>query len=256
MYWRWARPGHLTVTALVFKMTAAVRRQLGHLMNLLLINYPQLLTPGGHSGAVRYATADNTSVQAASRVTADCIFLRADAPDSTPTTALRIDSHQELVTQMQQAVGPTTVLKTVHPHPRLARMSCFWMGQRRWTRPRRHYKAELRKQKHRKGLLPASNVSKNGGCLAYQLRLDSARSRGKGYAGLWGSIRGGSNSSCGSSTTQFRFTTQLLVGWNARTRSAHARGARTCITSFGNVPRRGTCATFLSRGGERQVSDR
>ncbi|KAE9181517.1 hypothetical protein PF005_g22858 [Phytophthora fragariae] len=133
MHWRWTRPGHLTVTALVFKMTAAVRRQLGHLMKLLLINYPQLLTPGGHNRAVRYATADNPSVQAACRGTADCIFLRADAPSSTPTTALRIDSHQELVTQMQQAVGPATALTTVHPHPRLARMSCFWMGQRRWT---------------------------------------------------------------------------------------------------------------------------
>lgn len=44
---------------------------------------------------------------------------------------------------MQHAVGTGATITRVHPHPRLARMVCLWIGTRAWKTPRKAYKAQI-----------------------------------------------------------------------------------------------------------------
>jgi hypothetical protein len=43
VHWAWIRNGELRITALTVPVTVAIRRQIGHLMRLLVLNFPQLL---------------------------------------------------------------------------------------------------------------------------------------------------------------------------------------------------------------------
>ncbi|KAE9281929.1 hypothetical protein PR003_g27539 [Phytophthora rubi] len=56
LHWTWKRNGGMLVTALCKHFNSAVRGQVVYLFQLLLLNYPQLLVPGDHSGDIRYTT--------------------------------------------------------------------------------------------------------------------------------------------------------------------------------------------------------
>lgn len=53
VHWQWAANGNIVVTVLLKTVTTAVQRQVGYLMQLLLLNFPQMLTPGGHRPPIR-----------------------------------------------------------------------------------------------------------------------------------------------------------------------------------------------------------
>ncbi|KAE9164136.1 hypothetical protein PF004_g29926 [Phytophthora fragariae] len=56
LHWRWLAKGGMLVTVLVDKFTRTIRRQAERLMVLILLNFPQLLRHGEHSGRIRYET--------------------------------------------------------------------------------------------------------------------------------------------------------------------------------------------------------
>nr|KAE8946346.1 hypothetical protein PF009_g4031 [Phytophthora fragariae] len=142
--------GGLVATALARKVSKPVQRQIGGLIRLLLLNYPQLTRRGEHTGAVTYFTTDDTHVPVTFQVTADRHFL-SNVQGSAATEPVTLESHRDLVAAMQTEVGPTTTITEVLPHPRLARLVCLWAGKRRWKTPRRICKAKLRIRAEAKG---------------------------------------------------------------------------------------------------------
>ncbi|KAE9269165.1 hypothetical protein PR003_g31221, partial [Phytophthora rubi] len=150
IHWKWMDNGGLVVTALARKVSKPVQRQIGGLIRLLLLNYPQLTRRGEHTGAVTYFTADDTHVPVTCQVTADRHFL-SNVQGSAATEPVTLESHRDLVAAMQTEVGPTTTITEVLPHPRLARLVCLWAGKRRWKTPRRIFKAKLRIRAEAKG---------------------------------------------------------------------------------------------------------
>ncbi|KAG7376664.1 hypothetical protein PHYPSEUDO_012941 [Phytophthora pseudosyringae] len=54
MHWSWTKRGNLQVTALTPTVTTGIRRQIRHLMWLMVLNFPHLLRNAGHGGGVRY----------------------------------------------------------------------------------------------------------------------------------------------------------------------------------------------------------
>ncbi|KAE9305565.1 hypothetical protein PF008_g21686 [Phytophthora fragariae] len=58
IHWSWTSPNCLIVTALGTPLTKTMQRHVGYLMQVMLLNYPQLLVPGGHHGEIRYSTKD------------------------------------------------------------------------------------------------------------------------------------------------------------------------------------------------------
>ncbi|KAE9133412.1 hypothetical protein PF007_g3361 [Phytophthora fragariae] len=69
LHWTWTRQHRLVVTILCKKVTKTIQRQVGHLMRLLLLNFPQLVLPGDHSGRVRREGTEAHRSNAASPAT-------------------------------------------------------------------------------------------------------------------------------------------------------------------------------------------
>jgi hypothetical protein len=88
-HWSWTQGGNLQVNALTRTLTYGIRRQLGDLMHLLVLNYPQLLVPGTHDQGVRYSTADPGHVAILRMLTVD---RRLCAPGMARTRQLWTDN--------------------------------------------------------------------------------------------------------------------------------------------------------------------
>lgn len=145
LHWKWLSNGTLLVTVLIVKVTATVRRQTAALMLLLMINFPQLLQPGDHSGRVHYTTTSSAHLPIHLRVDAACRLKLADKADSRSTEVPPVPTHRALLDATQRVVGPETKVATVHPHPRISRIVSLWAGDRRWKTPRKTYKHLIRK---------------------------------------------------------------------------------------------------------------
>jgi hypothetical protein len=57
VHWTWSTRGNLKVTALTSTVTRSIRRQIEHLMQTMVLNFPQLLRGGSHDGRIRYFVA-------------------------------------------------------------------------------------------------------------------------------------------------------------------------------------------------------
>ncbi|KAE8884879.1 hypothetical protein PF005_g3796 [Phytophthora fragariae] len=150
VHWKWTSNGDLLTTALATKVTPAVQRQIGSLMRLLVLNYPQLLYPGDHTGQVRYSTEAVGHVPILRRVTAGRALVGLAATEEQEAEAQVMQSHRCLVENMHTAAGTATTLTAVHPHPRLSRIVCLWVGKRRWATSRRVYRRFLTHQRTKK----------------------------------------------------------------------------------------------------------
>ncbi|OWZ13663.1 reverse transcriptase [Phytophthora megakarya] len=53
--------------------------------------------------------------------------------------------------QISSMVDKEVEVQYVHPHPRITRMACLWVGKSRWSRSRHHYKAYVATASHRNG---------------------------------------------------------------------------------------------------------
>jgi len=151
VHWTWTPGRNLRVTALTGHMTNAIRRQLRQLMTLLVLNYPQLIHPGSHTGSVRYNVLDPEHVPICRALDPGRRLYdpASDAPLEDLGTP--IQTHGELTAAMQQQVGTTRII-SVHPHPQLARMVCMWAGPRRWTATRQHFKRQLNLRRSERGI--------------------------------------------------------------------------------------------------------
>jgi hypothetical protein len=151
MHWSWTRTGDLKVTALTERITAGYRRQIGHLMRSLVLNFPQLLRKGRHDGLVRYHTNAEDHRHIQRFLTPDG---RLERPHSSVPTLMEgrgIRKHRELEMHMQCEIGEMPLVVHVHPHPRLARMVCLWAGRRRVAVSRQHFKKKLHQKTRKRG---------------------------------------------------------------------------------------------------------
>ncbi|KAE9274690.1 hypothetical protein PR003_g29535 [Phytophthora rubi] len=64
----------MLVTALNRPFTAAVRGQVGYLILLLLLNFPQLRCTGGHDDGIRYTTKNEEDARLHRQLSADRCF--------------------------------------------------------------------------------------------------------------------------------------------------------------------------------------
>jgi hypothetical protein len=143
MHWSWTREGDIKVTALTERITAGIRRQIGHLIRVLVFNFPQLLRKGRHDGLVRYHTnaEDHRHIQ---RILLPDGRLERPHVSATAFTADRgLRTHRELELQMQREVGEMPLGMHVHPHPRLARMV--------WSSTRSHFQTTLQEKAPQEG---------------------------------------------------------------------------------------------------------
>ncbi|KAE8962212.1 hypothetical protein PR002_g29670 [Phytophthora rubi] len=184
IHWKWMDNGGLVVTALARKVSKPVQRQIGGLIRLLLLNYPQLTRRGEHTGAVTYFTADDTHVPVTCQVTADRHFL-SNVQGSAATEPVPLESHRDLVVAMQTEVGTTTTITEVLPHPRLARLVCLWAGKRRWKTPRRIFKAKLRIRAEAKGTAIAATRQGRWAEMSKDAAAGSRCWRGNAFVGWW-----------------------------------------------------------------------
>jgi hypothetical protein len=54
LHWSWTERGNLKVTALAPLLTRSIRLQLGHLMRMMVMNFPQMVRRATHDGGARY----------------------------------------------------------------------------------------------------------------------------------------------------------------------------------------------------------
>ncbi|KAE9025650.1 hypothetical protein PR003_g12707 [Phytophthora rubi] len=110
--------GNLVVTVITQRLTSGIKRQVVHLMGLLVLNFPALIIRGDHSGAVRYVTTGNPTPPMHLRIGADGKLAYssqgADSRDMSPVT-----SHQDLTSRVAALLGDQVDLEWVHPHPRV-----------------------------------------------------------------------------------------------------------------------------------------
>ncbi|KAE8914527.1 hypothetical protein PF003_g1942 [Phytophthora fragariae] len=152
LHWKGTHTNRLVATALGLRLTKTMQRHIGSLMQLLLLNFPQMMTPGSHNGDIRYCTRDedHTPIRRGLNSARQLVTL---SPALTPVSAEPpVSSHRSLMKVMQREVGPGTRITRVHPHPRLARMVCLWIGTRVWRTPRKAYKAQIGAKARIKGL--------------------------------------------------------------------------------------------------------
>jgi len=149
--WTWNRNGDLYVTALTRQVTAAIRRQIGHLMHLLVLNFPQLLRHGEHGGAIRYFTNSKDHVKLRLTLSESGREEQPEAAEPHQPSVRQARTHRELEHQVQRLVGEHTTVERVHPHPRLARVVYLWVGRRRKTVSRHLFKARIAKKDRERG---------------------------------------------------------------------------------------------------------
>jgi hypothetical protein len=143
VHWSWTERGNLKVTALTLMLTRSIRLQVGHLMRMLVLNFPQMLRRAPQDGSVWYTTgpADHEPIRCS--VTPEGRVVQHGEEAVGGTTGNRVHTQRELAQSLQRLVGVTAKVTYVHPHPRLARMVCLWAGRRRWKITRKNYKEQI-----------------------------------------------------------------------------------------------------------------
>ncbi|KAE8993651.1 hypothetical protein PR003_g20020 [Phytophthora rubi] len=134
----------MVVTALCPRLTSGARRQLVNLMTLLLLNFPSLLRPGNHSGVVRYnLITAGLGPLPRFRVSLGGCLTGYGSSAAEEAGSRRLRSHSDLVDQLAGRLGPDRALGWVHPHPRVSRLVCLWVGKRRWSGSKAGYKTRI-----------------------------------------------------------------------------------------------------------------
>ncbi|KAE8877885.1 hypothetical protein PF003_g37949 [Phytophthora fragariae] len=108
-----------------------MHRHVVYLMQVLLLNYPQLLVPGDRHGETRYSTKEEGHISITRGITSQRQIIDLTERQHAGAELRTVTSHKELLGYMQAEVGTGTVITYVHPHPRLARMACLWVGNRK-----------------------------------------------------------------------------------------------------------------------------
>jgi hypothetical protein len=139
----WTRAATLTLTVLTPAVNTAIRRQVGHLVLMLILNFPVLMERGSHDGDVRYGTKLAMATTFPVRLTKELMLEQQGGGDSGHSPAHGVQTHRDLHKRTQELLGARGEITYLHPHPRLARMVCLWAGSRRWTLSRRHFKHQL-----------------------------------------------------------------------------------------------------------------
>ncbi|KAG2951576.1 hypothetical protein PC116_g15616 [Phytophthora cactorum] len=160
-----------------------------------------------------------------------------------------VSCHQHLVTQLQATLHPGVTVVDVHPHPRVSRLMCLWVGARRWAISRRRYKHALMRawQRQDKGQVERRvHKWKALSCHAAAGLKDPSWPRIRQIVGLtpWGE--------------QLLYRLKLQVSslcileghqWGVHTLHASARRRCIFIMSFGHARQWCRCAKFFSNGG-------
>ncbi|KAE9282725.1 hypothetical protein PR003_g27329, partial [Phytophthora rubi] len=146
MHWKWLANGGMLVTVLHTKVTKTILRQTEYFMLLLLLNFPQLLQPGDHSGQIRYTTTTPDSASLPLAVGPGRQLIMGSTVPEAVLKVETVNTHRELIEATQRKAGVGVLVKFVHPHPRISRLVCLWKNERRWTVPRKTYKNLLRQK--------------------------------------------------------------------------------------------------------------
>ncbi|KAE9069884.1 hypothetical protein PF007_g27147 [Phytophthora fragariae] len=105
LHWTWTRQHRLVVTVFCTKVTKTIQRHVGHLVQLLIPNFPQLILPGDHYGRVRYSTRGEGGAQLRCVTGERRLVGQGGAADESARPG-DIHSHRELTRCMQRDVGP------------------------------------------------------------------------------------------------------------------------------------------------------
>jgi hypothetical protein len=140
VHWTWSRPGELKVTVLTASVNTSVRRQVGHLVKMLVLNFPQLMERGAHASAVRYGTKERMEHPFPLWLDDELKLRTQDARGHSSHSAGVALTHRDLEKTAQELIDTRGSLTHIHPHPRLARMVYLWAGARRWAFTRRQIK--------------------------------------------------------------------------------------------------------------------
>jgi hypothetical protein len=115
VHWSWTTRGNLKVTALTKTINRSVRRQIGHLVQLLVLNFPQLLRGRPPDERVRYFSAATDHIPLGCTLDADRCIYRSPKEQRGAKGSTKVHTHRELTQYLCRAVGEPLTIHRVTP---------------------------------------------------------------------------------------------------------------------------------------------
>ncbi|KAG3250215.1 hypothetical protein PI124_g5143 [Phytophthora idaei] len=124
------------------RLTTTYIRQFEEFVYLLVLNFPALTRRFVGADEARYKTVPrNQATVAEVTGTGPCVVNALDEyTGAAPTDA---ENQARLMQILQDGHSTGTKIAYLHPHPRLTRLVCLWVGRRRWSQPRSAYKHKI-----------------------------------------------------------------------------------------------------------------
>ncbi|KAG4052159.1 hypothetical protein PC123_g12646 [Phytophthora cactorum] len=134
-------------------------------------------------------------------------------------------SSRHLYTYLQAITKPDPTILHVHPHPCVSEFICIWVGGRRRSLPRRHYKQALTPASKRRVTGQITKCSCGDRSRSTRVEADTT--------GCGGLMLGKYRFYCVSNTTHYHSTYRHWLGWGGRIKVAHTRPRYPRIISSG-----------------------
>ncbi|KAE9356346.1 hypothetical protein PF008_g3656 [Phytophthora fragariae] len=151
VHWRWSPKGNLVVTQPGKRTTRDRRGQIGRMMLLLVMNFPQFLFASVHRDRVRYTLRPAATSSIPLELGADGWVGTAH---TVPPATLhgQVESRRGLVLVVRKAIGGRTRLQQVLPHSCLDRIVCLRQGKGWWPQTRKEFKRIISRQVTKRGI--------------------------------------------------------------------------------------------------------